>query len=83
MATDGDLNSLRKTSILELLGISVSPGGFVEELDSVTGGDADAGTALIRRRCNLHEHHCGGREDSNSDGDDDESEVEEGENYDD
>ncbi|UPK96226.1 hypothetical protein LCI18_007161 [Fusarium solani-melongenae] len=72
MATDGDLNSLRKTSIPELLGICILPGGFVEELGSVTGGDADAGTALIRRQFNLHEHHEDGQDD-----DDDESGEEE------
>ncbi|RTE68169.1 hypothetical protein BHE90_017454, partial [Fusarium euwallaceae] len=62
MATDGDLNSLRKTSIPELLGICIPPGGFVEELGSVTGGDADTGTALIRRQFNLHEHHEDGED---------------------
>jgi hypothetical protein len=84
MATDGDLYSLRKTSIPELLGVRISPGGFVEELDSVTGGDADAETTLVRRQSNLHEHHEDGK-DSNGDDDDDdddESEEEEDENYD-
>ncbi|KAF4459069.1 hypothetical protein FALBO_14179, partial [Fusarium albosuccineum] len=46
MATDGDLHSLRKTSIPELLGIRIPARGFVEELDSVTGDDADADTTL-------------------------------------
>jgi len=75
MATDGDLYSLRKTSIPELLGVRIPPGGFVEELDSVTGGDADdAETTLVRRQSNLHEHH--------EDDDDNDSVEEEDENYD-
>lgn len=76
MATDGDLYSLRKTSIPELLGVRIPPGGFVEELDSVTGGDAgDGETTLVRRQTNLHEHH-------EDDDDDNESVEEEDENYD-
>ncbi|KAF5975308.1 hypothetical protein FCOIX_7731 [Fusarium coicis] len=47
MATDGDLHSLRKTSIPELLGICISPRGFVEELDSVTEGNAETETTLV------------------------------------
>lgn len=47
MATDGNLNSLRKTSILELLGVCIPPGGFIEELDSITGGNANAGITLV------------------------------------
>jgi hypothetical protein len=83
MATDGDLHSLRKTSIPELLGVRIPPGGFVEELDSVTGGDADdAETTLVRRQSNLHEHHKDDGNNSNGDDDDDESVEEEDENYD-
>jgi hypothetical protein len=75
MATDGDLCSLRKKSIPELLGISISPGDFIEELDIVTGGDADhAETTLVRRQSNLHEHYKGY--------DDEESVEEEEEIYD-
>ncbi|RTE70811.1 hypothetical protein BHE90_014789 [Fusarium euwallaceae] len=75
MATDGDLNSLRKTSIPELLGICIPPGGFIEELGSVTGGDTDAGTALIRRQFNLHEHHEDGEDSASDDDDDDDNET--------
>ena len=57
MATNGNLNRWRETSIPELLGICVSQRWFVEELDSVTEGDADAGTTLISRQFNRHEHH--------------------------
>jgi hypothetical protein len=83
MATDGDLHSLRKTSIPELLGVSIPPRGFVEELGSVTGGDADAETTLVRRQSTLHGHHEDGK-DSNGDDDDDDdgSGEEEGESYD-
>lgn len=83
MATDGDQYSLRKTSIPELLGICISPRGFVEELDSVTGGDADARTALIRHHSNLHdEHHEDGKDSDGDDDDDDESGEEDDENCD-
>jgi hypothetical protein len=75
MATDGDLCSLRKKSIPELLGVCISPGGFIEELDIVTGGEADhAETTLVRRQSNLHEYYKGY--------DDDKSVEEEDENYD-
>lgn len=76
MATDGDLYSLRKTSIPELLGVYIPPAGFVEELDSVTGGDDDAETTLVRRQSTLHEDDEDGK-DSNGD----ESGEEEDENY--
>ncbi|KAF4440039.1 hypothetical protein F53441_12410 [Fusarium austroafricanum] len=85
MAIEGDLHSLRKTSIPELLGVYISPRGFVEELGSVTGGDADAETILVRRQSTLHRHHKDGK-DSNSnddDDDDDRSGEEEDENYND
>ncbi len=84
MATDGDLHSLRKTSIPELLGVCIPPRGFVEELGSVTGGDADAETTLVRRQSTLHGHHEDGK-DSNGDDDDDDDDgsgEEENENYD-
>ncbi|KAL6353686.1 hypothetical protein LRP88_12999 [Fusarium phalaenopsidis] len=81
MATDGDLYNLRKTSIPELLGVYSLPAGFVEELGSVTG-DADTGTALIRRQFNLHEHHEDGEDSNGDDDEDDESGGEEDENYD-
>ena len=74
MATNGNLNRLRKTSIPELLGICVFPRGLVEELDSVTEGDANAGTILIPRQFNGHEKH-GDR--GYNDSDDDESGEEE------
>ncbi|CZR35887.1 uncharacterized protein FPRO_03853 [Fusarium proliferatum ET1] len=77
MATDGDQHSLRKTSIPELLGICISPRGFVEELDSVTGGDADARTEMVRHRSNLHEHHHEDGKDSDGDNDDDDESGEE------
>ena len=74
MAIDGDLYSLRKTSILELLGVCIPPRGFIEELDSVIKGDADAKTTLVRRQSTLYEYY--------GDNDDDESGEEEDENYD-
>ncbi|SPJ78062.1 uncharacterized protein FTOL_06451 [Fusarium torulosum] len=85
MATDGDLHSLRQTSIPQLLGICIPPRRFVEELSSVTGGDADAETTLVRRQSTLHGHHEDGKG-SNSDDDDDDNDdrsgEEEDENYD-
>ncbi|KAH8648807.1 hypothetical protein BGZ61DRAFT_469732, partial [Ilyonectria robusta] len=75
MAIDGDLYSLQKTSIPELLGVCIPPAGFVEELDSVTGGDDDAETTLVCRKSTLHEHH---EDDKDSNGD--ESGEEEDEN---
>lgn len=84
MATDGDLHSLRKTSILELLGVCIPPRDFVEELGSVTGGDADAKTTLVRRQSTLHGHREDGRESNgdDDDGDDDDgSGKEEDKNY--
>ncbi|KAG8665139.1 uncharacterized protein FPOAC1_013117 [Fusarium poae] len=83
MATDGDQHSLRKMSIPELLGICISLRGFVEELDSVTGGNADARTAMVRHHSNLHEHHEDGKDsDGDNDDDDDESGEEDDENCD-
>ena len=84
MATGGDLHSLRKTSIPELLGICISPGGFVEELDSVTEGNAKAETTLLRQQSTIRGHHEDGK-DSNGDedSDNDGSEEEEDESYDD
>ena len=84
MATGGDLHSLRKTSIPELLGICISPGGFVEELDSVTEGNAEAETTLLRQQSTIRGHHEDGK-DSNGDedSDNDGSEEEEDESYDD
>jgi hypothetical protein len=74
MAIDGDLYSLRKTSIPELLGVRIPLGGFIEELDSVTGGDTnDAEIILVRRQSNLHEHY--------EDDDNNNSVEEEDENY--
>lgn len=76
MAIDDDSYTLLKASIPELLGVRIPPGGFVEELDSVTGGAADdAETTLVRRQSNLCEHH-----EEEEDGD--ESVEEEDENYD-
>jgi hypothetical protein len=84
MATGGDLHSLRKTSIPELLGICISPRGFVEELDSVTEGNAEAETTLVRQQSTVRGHHEDGK-DSNGDedSDNDGSEEEEDESYDD
>jgi hypothetical protein len=84
MAVDGDLHSLRKTPIPELLGVYIPPRGFVEELGSLTGGDADAKTTLVRRHSTLHGHHEDGK-DSNSDHDEDDDRSGSGgddENYD-
>ncbi|KAI3573867.1 hypothetical protein IWW34DRAFT_129109 [Fusarium oxysporum f. sp. albedinis] len=83
MATDGDLHSLRKTSIPELLGVYIPPRGFVEELGSVTGGDADAETTLVRRQSTLHGYHEDDKDSNGNDDDDDGSGEEEDENYDD
>ncbi|KAH7247523.1 uncharacterized protein BKA55DRAFT_68477 [Fusarium redolens] len=77
MATDGDLHSLRKTSIPELLGVCIPPRGFIEELGSVTGGDANVGTTLVRRQSTLHGHHHEDGKDSNVDDDDDDGSGEE------
>ncbi|WKT53742.1 hypothetical protein QSH57_004326 [Fusarium oxysporum f. sp. vasinfectum] len=82
MATDGDLHSLRKTSIPELLGICISPRGFVEELDSVTGGNAEAETTLVRRQSTLRGHHEDGKDSNGDEDDDDGSGEEEDETYD-
>ncbi|TVY73851.1 hypothetical protein Focb16_v005404 [Fusarium oxysporum f. sp. cubense] len=84
MATDGDLHSLRKTSIPELLGVCIPPRGFIEELGSVTGGDANAGTTLVRRQSTLHGHHHDedGKDSNVDDDDDDGSGEEEDENSD-
>jgi hypothetical protein len=49
MAIDGDLYSLRKKSILELLAIYISPGGFIEKLDIIIGSDTNyTETTLVR-----------------------------------
>ncbi|KAH7187398.1 hypothetical protein DER44DRAFT_736774 [Fusarium oxysporum] len=77
MATDGDLHSLRKTSIPELLGVCIPPRGFIEELGSVTGGDANVGTTLVRRQSTLHGHQHEDGKDSNVDDDDDDGSGEE------
>ncbi|KAL3584928.1 hypothetical protein FPOAC2_14709 [Fusarium poae] len=57
MATDGNLHSLRKTPIPQLLGISVSPRGFVEELGNAAGGDSDAEITLVRQRSTLQRYY--------------------------
>ncbi|EWY79686.1 hypothetical protein FOYG_17172 [Fusarium oxysporum NRRL 32931] len=82
MATDGDLHSLRKTSIPELLGICISPRGFVEELDSVTEGNAEAETTLVCQQSIVRRHHDENGKDStgDEDNDDDESGEEDDEN---
>ncbi|KAF5704801.1 hypothetical protein FMUND_12350 [Fusarium mundagurra] len=82
MAAGGDLHSLRKTSIPELLGICIPQRGFVEELDSVTGGNAEAESTLVGRQSTLRGHHEDGK-DSNGDEDDDDdgSGEEEDESY--
>ncbi|OBS15635.1 hypothetical protein FPOA_13578 [Fusarium poae] len=80
MATGGDLHSLRKTSIPELLGICISPRGSVEELDSVTEGNAEAETTLVRQQSTVRGHHEDGKD---STGDDNGSGEEENKSYDD
>ncbi|RBR24104.1 uncharacterized protein FIESC28_03103 [Fusarium coffeatum] len=82
MATDGDLHSLRKMSIPELLGVCSSPRGFVEELDSVT---EEAETTLVRQQSIVRRHHDdenGKDSTGDEDNDDDESgEEDDDENY--
>jgi hypothetical protein len=70
MATDGDLHSLRKTPIPQLLGVCISPRGFVEELGNVAGGDVDGETTLVRQYSTLHRHYKDSK-DSNSEDDND------------
>ncbi|KAF5227512.1 hypothetical protein FAUST_11724 [Fusarium austroamericanum] len=70
MATDGNLYSLRRTPIPQLLGISLSPRGFVEELGNVAGGDSDddAEITLVRQRSTPYRHYIDGKDsDSNDD----------------
>ncbi|PNP59960.1 hypothetical protein FNYG_14711 [Fusarium nygamai] len=74
MATDGDLHSLRKTSIPELLGICISPRGFIEELDSVTEGNAEAKTTLVRQQSIVRGHYNENGKDSTGDEDNDDDE---------
>ncbi|SCO54312.1 uncharacterized protein FFNC_15452 [Fusarium fujikuroi] len=71
MATDGDLHSLRKMSIPELLGVCSSPRGFVEELDSVT---EEAETTLVRQQSIVRGHHDENGKDSTGDEDNDDDE---------
>ncbi|KAG4256532.1 hypothetical protein BFJ72_g14791 [Fusarium proliferatum] len=83
MATDGDIHSLRKISIPELLGVCISPRGFVEELDSVTEDNAEAKTTLVRQQSIVRRHHNENGKDSTGDEDnnDNESREEDNENY--
>jgi hypothetical protein len=83
MATGGDLHSLRKMPIPELLGVRIHPRGFVEELGSVTEGDTNAKRTLVRRHSTLHGHHKNGKDShSDCDNDDGSGSGEEDESYD-